>query len=226
MTKTIATVIILAGLAAGCSGRDQDIRSTCGDPSVPGVVVQPPGIDLQIRDPYGVGQALGTTATVTRGTAAPERTEVRDTLDILAAFNVSGTFTVRVSRPFYKDAAISPIIVLPAGCGVRTTVVPVNLELATGAPPLRAIAVIGGDFLYAPGVQVHLKAHFDADPQVSRAVTWSVSDATLASIDANGVVTAKCSRTGGSVVVTAKTVADPAVTASTTLGVGTAQSCP
>ena len=57
------------------------------------------------------------------------------------------------------------------------------------------------------------------------AVTWQVSDATLASIDANGVVTAKCTKDGGTLKVTATAVADGATTAFVNIGVAGA-SCP
>jgi hypothetical protein len=102
----------------------------------------------------------------------------------------------------------------------------VTLQLVPGAPPLRAVQVVGADFLYAPGVQRQLAARFDADPTVPTTVTWRSSDTTLARIDGAGLVTARCSTTGGSVAATALAAADTLVRGSATFGVASVRSCP
>jgi hypothetical protein len=199
---------------------------TCGG-GLPGVIVQAPGIDLRVRDPFGVAQAIGTTVVARKsGSDAPFLVVVEDTLNINTAYNAAGTFTVTLTRPYYRDATVANVSVTPQGCIVNTTTVPVSLELAPGAPPLRAIAVVGGAFLDHPGAQAALVAHFDADPGVSRDVTWQVSDATLASVDANGVVTAKCTKAGGTVKVTATSAVDASITSFINLGVAPTASCP
>jgi hypothetical protein len=194
--------------------------------TVHGTLVSAPGIDLEVRDAFGHAQAIGTTAVAHRSDQTTYQSNVYDTLHIFTAYNVTGTFTVTLSRPYYQDATISNVAVTPNGCVVNMTKVPVVLQLAPGAPSLRALVVVGADFLSQPGAQAHLVAHFDANPDVSTAVSWTVSDATLATVDAGGVVTAKCSIAGGTVRVTATSAADPTFTASVNIGVGPSASCP
>lgn len=131
-----------------------------------------------------------------------------------------------VSRPYYLDATIPNVAVTPNGCYMTQTKVPVTLQLAPGVPALRALIIVGADFLDGPGAQVHLVPHFDADPSVSQAVTWQVSDTTLARVDTNGVVTATCARSGGTVKVTATAIADGTTSAFVSLGVAPSSSCP
>jgi hypothetical protein len=222
----VSVTLLIVAVGAACSGASvDDSLHTCGG-GPPGVIVQVPGIDLQVRDPFGVAQAIGTAAVVRKSDGTDAFTVVDDTLNIHSAFNVAGTFTVTLSRPYYRDATVTNVAVTPNGCVVNTTKVPVALELAPGAPAVRAIAVVGGEFLDHPGAQANLIAHFDADPSVSRAVTWQVSDATLATVDANGVVTAKCSKPGGTVKVTATSVVDASITSFVNIGVAPTASCP
>src|SRR5256885_324393 len=166
-------------IAIACSSEETTTEQGCNMP-VPGVVISAPGIDLQVRDPFGRAQAIGTTAVVRRSDSAPVEAFVNDTLNIYSAINVSGTFTVTVHRPYYIDATVGNIVVTPHGCVVNQTKVPVVLQLAPGAPALRSLVIVGAEFLGQPGAQAHLVAHFDANPDVSNAVTWQVSDATLA----------------------------------------------
>jgi hypothetical protein len=218
------TVIIAAAAVAACSS-DGTTVGACNMPA-PGVIVQAPGIDIQVRDPFGRGQAVGTSAVVRRSDNTTVSSIVNDTLNIYSAFNIAGTFSVTLSRPYYQDATLANIAVTPNGCVVNTAKVPVTLQLAPGAPALRSLIIVGAEFLGQLGAQAHLVPHFDADPSVSTAVTWQVSDATLATIDANGVLTAKCSKTGGTVAVTATAVADGSTHASVNISVGPQASCP
>jgi hypothetical protein len=103
--------------------------------------------------------------------------------------------------------------------------VPVTLVLAAGAPPLRAIDVAGATYLGEQGAQAQLIAHFDADPGVSRAVTWQLNDTTLATIDANGLVTAKCPNPGGTLKATATSVATPQVSGDASMSVAPVATC-
>lgn len=199
-----------------------------GPGAVPGVVTIAPGLDLQVRDPFGRGQAIGTTAVVQRTDGSVATANAFDTLNILSAYNVEGTFTVTLTRPYYQDASISNVVILtqPGACSVVTSKVPVTLQLAAGAPPVRAMTILGAEFLDHPGAQAQLLPYFDANPDVSTAVTWQLSDPTLASVDANGVVTAKCTKAGGTVKVTATSVVDPSITSFVNLGVAPGSSCP
>ena len=229
----VGILLIVGGAVVACSSDDaaspECVHAGVGPGAVPGVVTMAPGLDLQVRDPFGRGQAIGTTAVVQRSDGSTAASNVQDTLNILSAYSVDGTFTVTLTRAYYKDASLSNVVVplaKPSDCSVVTTKVPVTLQLADGAPPVRAITILGGEFLDQPGAQAKLLAYFDANPDASTAVTWQVSDATLASVDANGVVTAKCTKSGGTVKVTATSVAAPSITSSVNLGVAPASSCP
>src|SRR5690348_1463148 len=218
--RVILGAICFAAMIVDCShdGTTGQNNNDC-QPQVFGVAVYASGIVLQVRDPFGRGQAIGTTAVIRRSDGSTDQSFVRDTLNIEGAGNQTGTFSATVSRPYYLDATVTDIKVTANGCGVNTATVPVTLSLAPGAPPLRSLILLGADFLYAPGVQVHLVPHFDANPDVSTAVTWTVSDSSLATVDANGVVTAKCTKDGGTEKVTATAAFDGTTSASVSLGV-------
>ena len=219
------TGVAIAVVVAACSGSDlQSGPGTCESVGPPGVLVAVPGIDLQVKDQYGQGEAAGATVDVS-GAAGPLQANVADTLHIYSAYDLSGTFSVTVHRQYYQDLTVPQVTVVPAGCVVATTHVPVTLQLAPGAPPLRALNVVGGMYLDALTNHAQLIAHFDADPEVSRAVTWQVSDTTLATIDANGTITAKCPNAGGTVKATATSVATPPVSGDVTMSVGARTTC-
>lgn len=199
----------------------------CRQPLVVGVIIYLPPITLQVRDPYGHGQAFGTTAVARRaGDTTSWQAIGSDTLDVLAGPNATGIYSVTLTRPYYQQTTVSGIQVAEKGCSLGTVTVPVTMQLQPGAPPLRAMMIVGQAFLTGPGVQAHLGAYFDADPTVSRAVTWQVNDTTLATIDPSGVITAHCSKSGGTVKATATSVYDTTVTASVQMGVAPAASCP
>ena len=221
----LATGSVFAlGIFAACSGKAND--DACYDPFIPGVVIFNPPIDLLVRDGVGRGQALGDTAIVYSGNDSVITTSF-DTLHLRTGFTQPGTFTVRVKRAFYRDAVVQNVVVLSGSCrGTLTTEGSVTLQLAPGAPSIRSLAVLGTDFLYAPGVQRQLVARLDADPGVPTTVIWRLSDSTLTSIDGNGLITAKCSIVGGTEKVTAVANADTTVKGSATFGVVKAASCP
>ena len=202
-----ATGVVIAVVVAACRSDLTPVPGGCEMPA-PGVLVAVPGIDLQVKDQYGQGEAIGTTADV-GGAAGPLQSYAQDTLHLYTAYDMAGTFTVTLHRQYYQDLTIPQITVVPAGCLVATTHVPATLQLAPGAPPLRALNIQGAQYLGDPRAQAQLLAHFDADPSVPRAVTWQSSDTSLATVDANGLVIAKCPNAGGTMKVTATTVATP-----------------
>lgn len=226
MWRFVASAAVTAAAVVACSGADMQPPTGCETLAFPGVLVAVPGIDLQVRDSYGQGEAIGTTATVTRAGSEPMQVNVADTLHIYTAYDVTGDFSVKLSRPYYQDVTIAKVTVVPNGCLVATTAVPVTMQLVPGAPPLRALDVAGAAYLGDPRAQAQLIAHFDADPGVSRAVTWSVSDTKLATIDANGVITAACPNAGGTVKASATSVATPTVSGSASMSVAPETTCP
>src|SRR3982751_2867947 len=96
----LLSIAALAAVAA-CS-RDSEVTPGDCRMTAPGVIVSAPGIDLLGRDPYGRAQAIGTTAVVHRSDQTVVQAVVYDTLNILSAYNVTGTFQVTLSRPYYR----------------------------------------------------------------------------------------------------------------------------
>src|SRR2546430_17034949 len=198
MGRSIAGIVrgTACVVVAACSSDDAVVNGGCQG-RLPGVLVQVAGIDLKVRDPFGRGQAVGTTAIVHSGSGIDQQAFVRDTLNIEGAFNEVGTFSVTVTRPFYLDATIANVRVTPNGCVVNTTTVPVALQLAPGAPALRALTIVGATFLDHAGAQATLLPYFDANPDVSTAVTSQVNQGAVASGDGDGGGTAKSTKSGG-----------------------------
>lgn len=215
-----------AGLVAACGGDDPGtLRSTCFDLSAPGVAVAAPGIDLSLRDRNGHGLALGSTVTTT-GTGGVGPVHNQDTVNVLV-FNTSGTFTVNVSEPFYRDTSIANIVVTSDACGrVVTRKLGATLELVPNAPAFRSVNIVGALFLDQPGAKDTLHAYFDADPQVSRAVSWRISDTTIASLTQDGILTDKCTLDGGTETVTVVPAADTTRQTSVRLSVSPRTFCP
>jgi hypothetical protein len=226
MGKWLAGVLLFTAAAIIACGGDNNNSTENSCMPLPGVLIAAPGIIVQVRDAFGRAQALGTTAVVRRSDGSVVQSVVEDTLQIGTAFNITGTYSITLSRPYYKDATLGGVVVSPNGCLVNTVIVPMTLQLAPGAPALRSLYIIGATFLDRPGAQVALLVHFDAEPTVSTAVNWTVSDTTLATVDANGVVTAQCTKIGGTVKVTAASVVDGLINNTVTMGVAPVASCP
>ena len=214
----------LLGLVALSACDHDPATNSCFDMNFPGVVAYRPGIDLVVRDPFGRGEALGTTVVVHNGSDSVLTTGI-DTLHVSAGYQYAGTFSVRVTRPFYRDTVLTNVVVQSSDCSVTILQLPLTLQLAAGAPALRSVDVFGADFLSTPGQQRQLSARFDANPGVPMTVTWRLSDNTLAQIDATGLVTAKCSLAGGTETVTALATADTTVRGSARFGVQAQTAC-
>jgi Bacterial Ig-like domain (group 2) len=228
MHRTVASALIVVGAAAAvfACGRDQGpVGVRCGDVTVPGVLVMPPGIQVALRNAQGQPAALGASMTALNASQAPTPGYVADSLTLDA--NVpAGTYSVRLAKPAYRDTTIANVVVLTGDCGlVQPTKLAVTLQPLGGATSVRSVGVAGTTFLATPGSQVQLVAIVDADPGLSHAVTWRVNDTTMATVDRSGLVTAKCSMSGGTVAVTATSVGNGDVSASATFGVGAAESC-
>ena len=225
MWKYIAAtgVVIAVVVAAACRSDLTPAPGGCETMGPPGVLAAVPGIDLQVKDQYGQGEALGTTADLAGFTGT--QSYAQDTLHLYMAYDMTGTFAVTLHRQYYQDLTVPQVTVVQDGCLVATTHVPVTLQLAPGAPPLRALNIQGATYLGDPRAQAQLIAHFDADPSVSRAVTWESSDTTLATVDANGLVIAKCPNAGGTVKITATTVATPQLSAQVAMSVAPFTTC-
>ncbi|HEX2779398.1 MAG TPA: hypothetical protein VHM30_07855 [Gemmatimonadaceae bacterium] len=217
-SSSIAVLVLAAAAIAACD-RDPE-RASCMDISAPGVTIQIPPIDLTIRDDAGRGRALDTRVVVWRtGTTDSLAVRGTDSVHVQTGFEALGPFTVRVSRPFYRDTTIPNVIVQYGDCHLLTTKLAVALHLASGAPPVRSVGIMGGLYLFVPGDRMMLAADVDANPGLPTTVTWRSSDTTLATIDAAGMLTAKCTTIGGPETVTAISTADTTVRGTKVVGV-------
>ena len=222
MLRHFSIAVLIAVAISACSSEDPRVLD-CAGAALPFA----PGIDLQVRDPYGVAQAIGTNAVVTRSTGETVYSDnYDDTLNVYSAINVPGTFSVTLTRSSYQPFTLGNIIVVPDGCTVKRTTVPVTLQLAPGAPALRSIALVSVLLPNNPDNSFQLLAHFDADPAVPRTVTWTSSDTTMATVDTNGIVISKCAKTRGTATITATSTVDSSIRASTPVAAMPAASCP
>jgi hypothetical protein len=143
-----------------------------------------------------------------------------DTLHILAAQDRGGrTYDIRVSKPYYKDATIKGVKTRGGGCVTGhenppvTMTIPVVLELLPDAPPIRSLHVsrhhILLDRTYTETFA--FKPYVDADPGVSRAVTWSLTGdtASVAFDKVTGTLKYRCLPNSGYLWVFARSVVDP-----------------
>jgi hypothetical protein len=202
-------VAAMAGLAAACTGHGEpgQLRATCMDPFVPGVVVSLPSVSVAVKDRAGHGIALGSTVTV-EGASAPVPVLDSDTARVFLS-PPAGTYTLHVGKPFYRDTSILNVNVTLDECGrTTTTTVGATLDLLPDAPAFRSVDILGARFLGEPGDKDTLRAYFDAAPDVSRAVSWRISDTTIASLTSDGIVTDKCTLEGGTETVTLVPAAD------------------
>jgi hypothetical protein len=217
--------LLLAALVAACKGSND-----VGDPcllSGPGVVAMSgPGLRFQVRDARNRGEALGDTAITYLGNDSVIAVG-HDTLQLDAGPGRAGTFDVRVKRRFYRDTLLTNLTVNAGVCGlVDITHVPLTLTLAAGAPPLRAVDIVGPTFILGPGRQNQLTARFDADPSVPTTVVWRLSDTTAARIDGSGLMTGKCITKARIDTVIALATADTTVRGHATFSVANQASCP
>lgn len=221
----IAATGVVAGIAVvvGC-GSSRDVGLKCADITVPGIVISVPGIQLAIRNRAGTPIALGTDVSAS-GSTSFTLLGFPDSLES-SVYAWPGTYSVRVSKHFYRDTTVSNIVVLAGDCGkALTTKAAVVLQTLPDAPPVRSINVFGTTFLPTPGNQARAVAIVDADSGVSRAVTFRLSDTTMARVDPSGLVTAKCSVRGGVDTLTVTSVADPTLHGLAMFGIGVSASC-
>jgi hypothetical protein len=228
MQHTAVLIIVVAVAAAGAAACDHTpaVGFQCADVTVPGTVVQQPGIQSTLRNRDGLAVASGVSVTAVNGNATSVSGFIEDSLTAVVFVGI-GTYTLRISKPFYRDTMVSNVVVLAGACnGVQPVKLSLVLGLAPNAPRVRSVAVFGTTFLATPGAQTKMVAIVDADAGMSRAVNWRLSDTTLARIDPTGLVAAKCSTRGGTDTVTAVSAADATVSGKTTFGVGVSASCP
>lgn len=97
-------------------------------------------------------------------------------------------------------------------CGDKVTVAPGGGSSTT--PVVHSVTVAPPNVTLAIGETVKLVATVDADASLARTVTWASGDATKATVDNTGLVTAKGA---GTVAITATSTADPTVAGAATI---------
>jgi hypothetical protein len=223
--KLLTLASIAAIVAAGC-GSDGGSDGGCHDFLVsPGTLILQPGIQVAIRNSQGQSIAQSAHVDALNGGPPPAVSRNPDSLSLDVYVN-PGTYSLGLSAPFYRDTTLADIRVISGDCGtVQPTKLNLVLQTAAGAPPVRSVALFGGDFLATPGSRTRMVAIVDANAGVSRALAWRVSDTTMATIDQTGLVTSKCSIHGGVDTVTATSIVDPTVSGRNVVGIGASGSC-
>jgi hypothetical protein len=225
MIKLLTLASSAAIIVAGC-GNDGVSDGGCHDLMVsPGTVVLQPGVQIAIRNSQGQSIAQSAHVYALNGGPPPAVSRLADSLS-LDVYVSSGTYSLGLSAPFYRDTTLANVRVLSGDCGtIQTTRLNLVLQTVADAPPVRSVALFGADFLTAAGSQARMVAIVDADAGVSHALAWRVSDTTMATIDQAGLVTSKCSIHGGVDTVTATSIVDPNVSGRTVVGIGASGSC-
>ncbi|HEV2734244.1 MAG TPA: Ig-like domain-containing protein, partial [Longimicrobiaceae bacterium] len=172
---------------------------------------------VEVRDEAGRPAAAGTTIVIQEGEFRDSvpGTEAWDELQVGAGERRPGTYQVRLYRPGYHPVVLQGVRAPRTGnprCNYAepSDVRRVTLRLLPDAPPVRSVVVRPASTgLGIPGIEMPMTAEVDAAPGVSRAVRWSSSDTTVATVSAAGVVRSQCRRTPGEATITATSVADP-----------------
>ncbi len=215
--RRLAFLVAAAVAVVGCGAAAQH-------PTVPSELVNCagvgfPAIRVEVRRDDGRPVAAGATLVVTDGNFKQTTVETWSALTLEAADNRTGTYTVEVSKPFYKTARIDRVSVPGGPCGAYHTVtVPITLEVLPTAPQIRSVSVAQPGVGLGVGLHNQYTVWVDATPGADTSVTWSLSDPRVATIDQSGFLTAKCGTTDD-ILVIATSKQDPARRGTGRLGV-------
>ena len=215
--RCLAFLAPVALAVVGCGAAAQDptlpgLQAVCAD-------VGFPAMRVEVRRDDGRPIAAGATLVVTDGNFKQTTVETWSALTLEAADNRTGTYTVEVSKPFYKTVRINRVSVPGGPCGAYHTVtVPITLEALPTAPQIRSVSVAQPGVGLGVGLHNQYTVWVDATPGADTSVTWSLSDPRVATIDQDGFLTAKCSTTND-ILVIATSKRDPARRGTGRLGV-------
>ncbi len=141
-------------------------------------------LTLQIRDQRGRPQAFHTTIMLSTDGRAVDVMDAFDSLTVDAASEGDGhTYDLTAWKFGYDTTTIHDIVVpsfgfCPIGDAIKPVTVPVTLQVAVDAPPVRSIYLLPQHILLdrPPHVDsVTFNPYVDADPDVSRAVRWALT---------------------------------------------------
>lgn len=118
---------------------------------------------------------------------------------------------------FYRSVLLTGMVAVGlAGCGDDVTIVEPPPPPPPPPPTVHSITVAPNPANILVGQSVSMAAAVVADPEVATTVTWTTSNATVASVSATGVVTGNAA---GSVAITATSTAVPSVSGVATVNV-------
>jgi hypothetical protein len=174
---------------------------------------------IPISDRFGDPQALGATVTLTDGAYVEHDTASGSPLVIQAAGDRGGrTYDIRVSKPWYNDAVIKGVQTRGGGCVTGhenpsvTTTLPVTLALVPSAPAIRSVVLVPHHVLLDRTYTetFAFRPYVDANPGVSRAISWSISGDTgsVAFDAASGTVRYRCLPKSGYLMLYARSLVD------------------
>ncbi len=227
--KTILLLPLVTALASACALLDPK-KADVACPAV--AYLEPPPINVAIRDQAGAGAALGAVVTFGGGGRQLRDSTLSDTLTISGG-TYETIYGVLVSKQYYTSATFDSAYVpgtVSGLCGEDRNFGPpitlnATLTLLPGSPPVRALylrAVTGLTILDRGGRDsLNLAPWLDANADVSHAIIWRLSGdtASVSFNPATGEASFRCRSTLGIVNVVAMAAADTTITASMTLRV-------
>ncbi len=218
MVKNYVLLLVgLLGLAA-CRGREQECIGTGG-----------PSVLVEVRGPDGSPAAIGTKVVIRDGTFV-DSGGAWDELRVGAGERRPGRYQVEVSKPGYERVVLRDVMApgdTVCNYAEPTDIRAISLKLLPDAPPVLSIVVLPDVVVgLGPGNTTQFRVVVDAAPGVSRAVRWSSSDTTIATVSPSGLVTAGCLPASRDVVITAVSVADPQIRAEGSVWVESPTSLP
>lgn len=186
-------------------------------------------VQVAIRDVQGNPQALNASITLYDGTFTERDSSIYDPLTILGASERGGrTYDILVSKPYYQDVWVRGVKAPGGGCVTgnekASITVPVVLQLASNAPPVRTVRLLPPRIvLDRPPYRdtATFRTYVDANAGLSRAVFWRITgDTGSVTFDATtGKFNYRCLARSGLIIVSALSVADSTVVGKAELAV-------
>ena len=214
--RNVAVTMLLSTSAVALASCDWPLDAGCS-----GVGYY--ALQVAIRDAQGNPQALGATVTLYDAAYREQDSARYDPLLVYAAQERGGRrYDIQVAKRYYTDTWVRGVEAPGGGCVTGhentpvTRVVPVVLNLAPNAPPVRSIHLLPPRILLdrAPYPSVGMfTPYVDATDGVSRAIQWRIAGDT-ASVDfdpATGTVRYRCLARSGALTIAAISVVDSTV---------------
>lgn len=209
-------VLLIATLAlAACKGVTE-VRCAVG---------YPPSLNVTVRDVAGRPQALGAAVTFYDGTDRFLDSTFTESLSVQGG-GAGHTYDISVTKRYYADTTVrrvsTPNYDICGSYRPGQVTVPVVLSLVVGAPAVRSLYLLPQRITMDRGWTPFVFASvIDANVGTSHAVRWSIAGDTgsVAFDSATGTLTYRCLKKSGYLTLTATSVADSTVVASSAVAV-------